>query len=247
MDTMTHATQSDNDQYRAVFADIFSQAITGELIGMQNFASLVEVYDDVEEKMEAVEHSNNERGHAEAFRIEAENLEVEVKVDLNAPYWHRIRLAFLKWAAKKDLTACILIQELMLESFAVSMYYEIGRVARSPMSETFNAIAKEEEGHLNHAIEMLQDEMVKDPSGFAAKVHEIHNDVMTVLAEMVARKDPRGHCGLCHGDCVKESLHHVHLNISDMRGIALNSYLKALDRLGLPGEQTLQWIAKLPA
>ena len=50
-----------------VTSDIFSQAITGELIGMSNFASLAETIDDPHEKMEAVEHANSERMHAEGF------------------------------------------------------------------------------------------------------------------------------------------------------------------------------------
>ena len=47
-----------------VISDVFSQAITGELIGMSNFASLADTIDDPHEKMEAVEHANSERGHA---------------------------------------------------------------------------------------------------------------------------------------------------------------------------------------
>ncbi len=50
-----------------VISDVFSQAITGELIGMSNFASLAETIDDPHEKMEAVEHANSERMHAEGF------------------------------------------------------------------------------------------------------------------------------------------------------------------------------------
>ena len=50
-----------------VITDLLSQAITGELIGMSNFASLAGAIDDVEEMMEAVEHANCERNHAEGF------------------------------------------------------------------------------------------------------------------------------------------------------------------------------------
>jgi hypothetical protein len=38
----------------------------------------------------------------------------------------------------------------------------------------------------------------------------------------------------------------VSLDIVQLRGGALNLYLKSLDRVGLPGEETLQWIARLP-
>jgi len=215
----------ETDHYRAVFADILSQAVTGELVGMQNFASLVALCDDVDEKIEAVEHANNELSHALAFRGAA---------------------ADLKWAERRDLVACTLIQEVMLESFAVSMYQSVSEVAQGSLAQTFRSIAAEEESHLEHALQMLRDEHQRDPEAFLAKVHAIHEDVMTVLAEMVAKKDTVEHCGLCSGTCVKDSLHHVKLDVATLRGRALNFYLKALDRIGLPGERTFQWVANLP-
>ena len=69
---------------------------------------------------------------------------------------------------------------------------------------------------------------------------------MSVLAEMIAREDIRGDCELCGKTCIKPSLPEVSLDIVQLRGGALNLYLKSLDRVGLPGEETLQWIARLP-
>ena len=231
---------------RSVYADILSQAITGEVIGMQNFASLVGLVETIEEKMEAVEHAESEKKHALAFQNAADELGVEVVIDLAAPYWQRIRTAFLNYADRKDLTACLLIQELMLESFAVSTYESVAEVAPDSLARVFRAIAEDEKGHLEHVIEFLEAENARDPEAFTEKVHQVHGEVMTVLAEMVARGDLNGHCGLCRGECVKRSLDHVHLEIGAIRGRALNFYLQMLDRLGLPGERTLQWIANLP-
>ena len=74
----------------------------------------------------------------------------------------------------------------------------------------------------------------------------MHVDVMTVLAEMVGRQDRAGHCGLCHGSCVKSSLPRVGLDVAELRGVALRHYLKTLDEIGLPGDATLAWVAQLP-
>ncbi len=233
-------------EQRSVYADILSQAVTGEVVGMQNFASLVALVETVEEKVEAVEHAESEKTHALAFQKAADDLGVDVVVDLAAPYWRRIREAFLDYVDRGDLTACLLIQELMLESFAVSIYETVADAAPAGLARVFRAIAEEEKGHLEHVIAFLEAEHLKDPAAFTRKVHEVHLAVMTVLAEMVAREDPHGHCGLCSGECVKHSLGHVHLEIGAVRGRALNFYLQTLDRLGLPGEETLQWIANLP-
>ena len=48
-----------------VVSDLFSQAITGELIGMSNFASLAGTIEDPHEKMEAVGHADSVSQHAE--------------------------------------------------------------------------------------------------------------------------------------------------------------------------------------
>ncbi len=74
----------------------------------------------------------------------------------------------------------------------------------------------------------------------------MHEQVMTALAEMVAREDRSGHCGLCKTACVKRSLPRVGLGLSDVRGASLRRYLKTLDEIGVPGERSLGWVAQLP-
>ena len=235
------------EEYPRVYADILSQAVTGELIGMQNYASLVELCDDVEEQMEAVEHSANELGHAMAFRSTAERLGVDIIVNTGAPYWGRIRDAYLEHARTGDHSACLIIQEVMLEAFAVSMYHAVADVTDGEVGRIFRAIGVEEESHLEHAIDELRAELEKDRDAFEEKMHRLHEQVMTVLAEMVAAEDSVGHCELCAGECVKSSLHHIGLSSSGLRGKALSFYLTTLDRIGVRGEKSLKWVANLPA
>ncbi len=230
-----------------VICDILSQAIVGELIGMSNFASLAESIDDVYEKMEAVEHANCERGHAEGFMAIAEKYNYEPVINLKGNYWDSIRNCFLKYAKAKDFIGCLIIQEVMLECFAVSMYRDIGKAINNEIGELFSSISREEEDHIEHSIAILQEEMNKDPLAFFKKVETIHGDCMTILAEWTASTDLRGHCGVCKGSCMKDSLHHININVASLRGNALNLYVKTLDRIGLPGRKTLQWIINLPA
>ncbi len=236
----------ETDARRRVYADILSQAITGELIGMANYAAMTELCPDAESQQDAVEHAFNERSHAAAFRRVAGDLALPVIVDPSAPYWSRIRQGFLRQVRQGDLSACLIVQELMLESFAVSMYQAVADAVDGKMSQVFRAIAKEEEGHLQHAIDELTPEMQADPVAFEAKVGLLHEEIMTILAEMVASKDTAGGCGLCQGDCVKGSLHHVGLSALELRGRALSYYLRVLDRMGIRGDRSLAWVANLP-
>jgi fatty aldehyde decarbonylase len=244
---LTKPPQTIMPEQRAVITDILSQAITGELIGMSNFASLAGAIDDTHEKMEAVEHANCERMHAEGFMNIARQYGLEPLLNTEGYYWKSVRECFLKYASQKDFYACIIIQEVMLECFAVSMYHDVGNCLDNEIGELFRNISAEETEHIEHSIELLQTEMNKDPLAFFKKVEAIHWDCMGILAEWTAKTDLKGHCGVCKGSCMKDSLHLVDLDVTKMRGNALNLYIKTLDRIGLPGQKTLQWIINLPA
>ena len=95
-------------------------------------------------------------------------------------------------------------------------------------------------------MEILQAERALDPQRFDDKLYQLHLEVMTTLAEMLARDCRTGHCEVCHGSCVKPALPDVSLSAAELRGASLHQYLKTLDKLGLPGEVTLAWVAQLP-
>lgn len=230
-----------------VISDVFSQAITGELIGMSNFASLAETIDDPHEKMEAVEHANSERMHAEGFLAYATKNKLKININMGGAYWGNVRKQFLSYAHKQDFIACLIIQEVILESFAVSMYTDVGHALGGEAGRLFHDIADEEKEHLEHSSDILRAELKKDPEAFIKKFEDIHFNCMTILAEFTATTDLRGHCGVCNGDCMKGSLHHINLEIANMRGNALALYAGALDNIGIPGEKSIVWIAQLPA
>lgn len=230
-----------------VMSDVFSQAITGELIGMSNFASLAQTIDDPHEKMEAVEHANSERMHAEGFMAYATKAQLNININMAGQYWGSVRNQFLSYAAKKDFISCLIIQEVMLESFAVSMYTDVGTALGGEAGQLFLDIAEEEKEHLDHSSDLLQAELERNPAAFIAKFEEVHYNCMTILSEFTATTDLRGHCGVCNGECMKGSLHHLGLDVSTMRGNALALYAKALDNIGIPGEKSIIWIARLPA
>ena len=229
-----------------VYADILSQAISGELVGMANYAAMVGLHADVEGQLQALASATAERGHAERFSGAARDIGVVPIVNPDAPYWRRVRAAFLRHAGARDLIACLVIQEVMLEAFAVSMYRAVAEVADEPLASVFRAIGLEEAEHVDHATAPLRAALEHDRDAFEAKVESLHEEVMTILAEMLSAQDAAGHCGLCHGSCVKEALPLVGLERGRLRGMALNQYLRTLDAIGVRGERSLAWVARLP-
>jgi fatty aldehyde decarbonylase len=229
-----------------VWADVLAQAVTGELIGALNYESLAELYEDADEKAEAIGHAQGERGHAASYRDAGSALGIDVLFNPEAQYWKRIRSAFLSRVDAGDLIDCILAQEVMLESFAVASYEVVARSAPGKLGSTFGRISAEEGEHVGHAVRMLKAERERDPSGFDAKVRRMHDEVMTTLAEMLSRETRDCACGLCAESCLKPSLSRVGVILGEIRGASLRRYLKTLDEIGVPGELSLTWVAQLP-
>ncbi|HEY1985146.1 MAG TPA: ferritin-like domain-containing protein [Terracidiphilus sp.] len=230
----------------SIWQDVLAQAVTGELMAAMNYNALSTICDDPDEVADALEHAHGEEGHAAAFAAEGLKIGVDVPNNVNARYWKRIRESFMRSIGERDFIACLIVQEIMLESFAVASYTRIGKAAPGSLGRTFAAIAAEEEGHIDHAMDILRSERDGAPQRFDDKVYRLHLDVMTTLTEMVAKECRHGQCELCHSACVKPSLSEVGLSTAELRGASLQQYLKALDTLGLPGEVTLQWVAQLP-
>jgi fatty aldehyde decarbonylase len=230
----------------AIWQDVLSQAMTGELVAAMNYTALSGICDDPEEIADALEHAEGEQGHAAAFAAEGRRMGVPVPSNVDGKHWKRLREAFMRRIAERDFIGCLIVQEIMLESFAVASYARVGKVGPGSLGKTFAAIAAEEEGHIEHAMEILRTERARDVQRFDDKVHGLHLEVMTILAEMLAKECTNGHCEVCHGSCVKPALPDVRLSAAELRGVSLRQYLKTLDLLGLPGEETLIWIAQLP-
>ena len=230
----------------AIWQDILAQAMTGELIAAMNYTSLAEICDDPGEVADALEHAQGERGHAAAFAAEGRKIGVDVPNNVDGKHWKRLREAFMRCITARDFIGCLIVQEIMLESFAVASYARVGKLAPGSLGRTFASIAAEEEDHVDHAMAILRKERALDPQRFDDKVHRLHLDVMTTLAEMLTKECRNGHCEVCHGSCVKPSLFEVSLSAAELRGVSLQQYLKTLDVLGIPGEVTLTWVAQLP-
>src|SRR6267154_4577504 len=159
-----------------IWQDILAQAMTGEVLAAMNYTSLSEICDDPAEVADALEHSECEQGHAAAFAAEGRKIGVDVTNNVDAKYWKRLRDAFLRCITERDFIGCLIIQEIMLESFAVASYSRVGKVAPGSLGGTFARIAAEEEDHVDHAMAILRAERARDAQRFDDKVYRLHLD-----------------------------------------------------------------------
>src|SRR5213075_1626722 len=195
---------------------------------------------------EALEHASIERSHAAAFTAAGRKLGVEVVSNVDSKHWRRLRESFMRCVAERDTIGCLIVQEIMLESFALASYTRVAIVEPGSLGKVFGAIAADEQEHADHAMAILKAERDANPDRFDDKLHRLHLEVMTTLAAMLAKECKDGHCAVCQSSCVKPSLIEISLSAAQLRGASLQQYLKTLDALGLPGEITLTWIAQLP-
>src|ERR1700737_1400885 len=207
-----------------IWQDVLAHAMTGELLAAMNYASLSEICTDPAEIADALEHAQNERGHAAAFAAEGRKIGVDVANNVEAKHWKRLRDAFLRCIAERDFVGCLIVQEIMLESFAFASYSRVAKVGPGTLGSTFARIAAEEEEHIGHAVAILKTERARDAQRFDEKLYQLHLDVMSTLAQMLAKDCNDGHCEVCHATCVKPSLFEVRLSAIELRGASLQEY-----------------------
>jgi fatty aldehyde decarbonylase len=230
---------------RAVYADALSQAITGEWVGMQNYAALAAVCTLPDLAAQCVAHAASERRHALRLRECARRLNLSVRENPQANYWGQIRAAFTRHAAAADLTACFLIQEVLLEGLAVGLYTLMAQTAPGELGRLFASLRDEEADHADHGEDFLLQARNENPARFDAELERVYSEVMPLLTKMVAKRDPGGHCGLCAGSCMKHELSTIGLDVAALRGMVLERVLNRLDAIGVPGEKSLQWTLNL--
>src|SRR5207249_7824370 len=108
--------------------------------------------------------------------------------NVGAKHWKRLREAFLGCIAEHDFIGCLIVQEIMLESFAVASYSRVGKVAPRSLGGTFARIAAEEEDHVDHAMSILRAERARDAQRFDDKVRsEEHTSELQSRFDLVCR------------------------------------------------------------
>src|SRR5688572_30420221 len=113
---------SDHPRYSALHQTIVSHSITGEAIAIEHYARMIPLARSIEERLELVEDAYHERTHLLSMRKVASDVSVEPKIVMDDAYWGPVRSAFNECADAKDIEGCYIIQDIVLESYAVVLY-----------------------------------------------------------------------------------------------------------------------------
>jgi fatty aldehyde decarbonylase len=233
-----------------VYGAILSHIVTGEIVGMEHYARMIPLARSPRERLEILGDAWHEGRHLSSVLEVAKHLGIDVTWALNDAYWGSVRILFEERAAVGDLTGCLVIQDLVLESFAVALYGAILPGLEPEVGECVAAILTDEKEHLAHGAAALRRLLEEDASGTAARVESSNDGVARLLAGWLRPQDCAPVCGVCAAlrrTCLKPDLELLGVDLVEARAGFLATYGHALRESGFSPARVTRWLARLPA
>jgi len=251
-----------SDYYLKVLSFVASNAWCGENIAVQNYSEMVPLMPTVEGKIEAVNQAKEEAKHILLLEKLAERLGFPIDETMLQDDWPKVRATFHEAAQKGDLAACLIIQDLMIESLAVGIYStfanddnkdtETRRVAAS--------LLKDEIDHLDIGLRRIGEQMAIDSESVHDSLVWAHNRIMPCLFNMVhtacdflcERKDVPCQAEMAF---VQDGVLHLsgerkggdYIDLDRLKIASLEHYVSMLDRAGFNLSTTNQLVASMSA
>ena len=232
--------------YLKLLSFVVSNARKGEIMAIENYGEMVHLMPDTDSKIETVHQAHEECKHILLLEKLAYNIGFAIGETMVEPQWANVRQSFHEAARKQDLTACLIIQDLMVESLAIGLY----KVFASPANgdtETQTVAAnllKDELDHLDIGVKRIQGLMEKDSDGVHDALVWAHHKVMPSLFEMVHRS-----CDfLCDNhslDCDTVDKGTVYVDLEALKIASLEHYVAMLDIANFEPRITNQLLASM--
>jgi fatty aldehyde decarbonylase len=238
----------DHDRYLPLHRVIVSQAITGEMVGIEHYARMIALAQGVEERLSILEDAWHERHHVRALQDVAKRLGIAFTTTPDDAYWGRVRSAFDERAAARDLLGCTVIQDIVLESYAVVLYAAIQPGVEPFIADRLATIADDERKHLARGQAALQTAYADKPLLATSAVEFANERVARVLCEWVQPSDCVPICGVCGvmgGSCAKQDLALIDVNMAKLQADFTSLYGRVLREVGFPTAAVTRWIARL--
>ncbi len=228
---------------------ILGQAITGELVAIENYARMIPLARSTADKLALLEEAVHERGHIRILHGLGKVLNLGL-IDGAAfdPYWSRVRSAMDEIVERSDLDAARFVQDFVLESYAVTLYRAVLPHVEPVFRRKLEAIADDEQSHLASGISAFAGILARDRARGIAILDFGHTRVARVLAEWIAPSECRPLCGVCGslGDrCGKPLLQEIQLDTSRLAADFADVYGGALRDAGLSPAEALRYVAEL--
>lgn len=246
--TATGATELTG--YPALLSYVLSNAAAGEIMAVDNYSDMVSLFDSVDEKLEAVTQAREEGRHIRQLASLGTRIGFDVQQRIIEPEWKAVRAAFRDAVSRGDLAACLVIQDVMVESMAIVTYRSLsgadGIKTDEATARTAGAILMDELEHLEIGIARLQRIRGNDPEAVDRAVAWAHPLVMPHLMSL-ATTSCESLCDVISVDCASLDPTTIGVDLDLVRSRAATQYADALDRIGVPASVSDPLLAELGA
>lgn len=233
-------------RYYDLLAYIVSNAVAGEIMAIENYSEMVPLLTRTDDKIETVQQASDEAKHVRVLAKLGDRLNFEVKQHIVEPQWLTIRKHFSRAVQQGNLAACLIIQDLMVETMAIVLYRTLGRDTDPDTAKFAGNILEDEIRHLGIGIDRLKALMDKDPEQVHNSLVMAHHQVMPELFSMVSY-NCHSLCGDLNVQCSTLGLDSIKTDLETVRIDALDTYMDMLDRVGFDVKVTTPLIASMSA
>ncbi|AGY56971.1 aldehyde oxygenase (deformylating) [Gloeobacter kilaueensis] len=144
-----------SETYRDAYSRINAIVLEGEREACANYLALAELLPDHADALKKL--SAMENRHFKGFQSCARNLEVTPDDEFARRYFAGLDANFQRAAASGDIAACMVIQALIIECFAIAAYNIYIPVADPFARRVTEGVVKDEYTHLNFGQQWLKD------------------------------------------------------------------------------------------
>ena len=230
--------------YLDLIAYITSNAIAGELMAIDNYTGMVPLLEDTDEKIETVKQAHEESRHVRMLQNLGRRLDFETVTLIVEPQWKRIRAYVADRVRERDLSSCLIAQDLMVETMAVVLYRTLCRDTDPDTRKLAGTILEDELNHIQIGIDRIKALMDKDPIAVNLSLIQTHNAVMPELLSMVSYQC-ESLCGVLDLECDEIRLDAIHTDLDSVRLEATDTYMELLDRVGFESAVTAPLFARM--
>jgi fatty aldehyde decarbonylase len=233
-----------DQRYFDLLSYIVSNAVAGEIMAVENYSEMVPILASTDEKIATVKQANDESKHVRMLSSLGRRLGFDVKERIVEPQWLTIRKHFGAAVAKRDLPACLIVQDVMTETMAIVLYRILQRDTDADTRELARLILEDETEHLGIGVDRLKAALDKDPDGVHDSLVWAHHRVMPELFSMISTSC-HSLCGELKVDCGGIGLDSLRTDIESIRIEALDTYMESLDRIGFDLKVTTPLVASM--
>ncbi len=238
----------DHPRFGEIYRTMLSHVISGEAVGVEHYAQMIPLARSLDERLHLLEDAWSEKCHLQSMQAVSRELGIVPRFSIDDDYWGKVRSGFRARAAEGDLAACYVMQDVVIESLAVTFYEALAPGLDPSVGERLTAIAADERQHLAGGTETARAFFQEDPIGFEQRVEYANEHTGRALAEWMRPRDCEPVCGVCsitRGSCFKEDLKLLDVDLPATRGRFTSLYGKVLRDVGFAPAKVTRWLARL--